>query len=115
MVQYLYTFEDVVSGDTQDEVSFEMGINGEVLPLTDVEISMNFLKSNGEIGQAFSTKNGTILITDAVQGKFKFPDQVCILSPNTYESDIEFRFPDGRVKSYIKTTQKVLRGVTQNV
>jgi len=112
MVQASYTFKDVVSGDTQDEVSFEMKINTVALDLTDFVIRMNLLKSNGEIAQAFTTENGTILITDAVNGLFKIPAWICACSPNTYESDIEFTFPNGEKKSYIRVTQKVLRGYT---
>lgn len=114
MVQASYTFKDVVSGDTQEDVSFEMLINSVVLNLTGFVIRMNFLKSNGELAQAFTTENGTILITDAALGKFKIPAQIFALTPNTYESDIEFEFPDGTIKTYIRVTQKVLRGYTQN-
>jgi len=113
MIQKSYPFPIVVSGNTQEEVSLEILVNEEPIDLTDYTIKLNWLNPNGTILKSLTTANDSIIITDAVNGKFKIPKWLCDMPSSKYISDIKFISPSNEPKSYIKVFQEVIPRYTE--
>jgi hypothetical protein len=98
----IYNFRDAKRGDTFNDVEFVLKLNHTPKDLTGCTIRMWFVdpKTNQK-AQEFTTTNGGLVITDAVNGAFKTALGVLVLTPKKYSYDIEFDFIDGVIKTYI--------------
>jgi hypothetical protein len=112
MQQQTYRFPNVVNGDTQNSVDFEILINGFPLDLTGFTIKLNWVSKSGAVLKSLSTENSLITITDAENGLFTVESYNVSLSPTDYVSDMEFTSPDNVIKTYIKVYMSVLKDYT---
>lgn len=102
-------------GDTFDEVLFEIKINNVVVNLTDAIIKMQLRKRYCDLKAVLSltsVASAGITITDAVNGKFKINSQIIDIDVFNYVYDIEIKFADDTVKTYIKGNFNILDEVT---
>lgn len=98
-------FDDAVSGDSFDQVDFELIINNAPVDLTGCIIKVDF-KKNAKSSTADKTirnsgSNPVIVITDGPAGKFRWKEFVLDVPAAKYFYDVEFKFPSGRIRSYI--------------
>ncbi len=84
-------------GDTFDEVSFTINIDGDPLDLTDAVIRMQLRKSAGA-PVAFTPE---LSITDAENGQFVIDAQIIDIPACVYKYDIEIELASGEVKTWI--------------
>jgi hypothetical protein len=108
-----YNFK-VKHGDTFTGVQFELIRNGTAIDLTGAEIRCSFVKGTIVTEQfEMSTANGKIVITDAVEGKFKIASQIITATPGYYNYDVQITFENTDVKTYIQGTLTVEPDITQ--
>lgn len=102
-------------GDTFNEVPFEMLLNGVAIDLTDALIRMQLRKECGGIPvlSLTSVSDNGITITDAVNGKFKINEQIIDINPFLYQYDIEIKFLDGVVKTWVSGTFNIICDITR--
>lgn len=112
MIQQVYRFPDVVSGDTTTSVNFEILLNSVALDITGYVIKLNWLSSSGSVLKTLSTANGLIEITNGSAGQFTVNEYIASLPPLDYVSDMEFVALDDTVKTYLKVYMRVLKGYT---
>lgn len=112
MIQGAYNFPDIVSGDTSEITFFQIITNAAPTVLTGATIKMDFANANGVIVKYFSTLDGTISITDALNGRFQVNRYICDIPKGPYTYDLQITFPNGDIKSYITGTINVLPQVT---
>lgn len=90
-------------GDTFESVNFEIKVDGVAIDLTDARIRMQLKKECG--GKSYlsltTLLNAGLTITDALLGKFKINEQVIDIEVGTYIYDIEIKFADNSVKTWI--------------
>jgi hypothetical protein len=109
-----YNFPDHIKGDTFDGVIFEILENNLPVDLTSAVINMDLRTSQAAETAAvrFSTSTNELEITDAVNGIFKFKEQIVNIAAATYYYDIEIIFASGRVKTWISGKWKMKQDVT---
>lgn len=102
-------------GDTFNEVPFEMLLNGTAIDLTDSIIRMQLRKECGGIPvlTLTSVDSAGITITDAINGKFKINEQIIDVASCLYQYDIEIKFSDGVVKTWISGTFNIICDITR--
>jgi hypothetical protein len=98
-----YKFPDHKSGDTFQGVAFTISVNGTPPSLVGATINM-------KVGDKTysNTGRGEIEVTDALNCKFQLKEQRIILPPKTYDVAITILFADGKVKTYIRGTWRIL-------
>ena len=98
-----YNFPDAKRGDTYNDVSFTINVNGALQDLTGANIRM-WLTSVGQQPPSadFNTTNGKLLITNAAGGVFKTNIGIVTLKPGQYYYDIQITFTNGTVKTWIE-------------
>jgi len=112
MIQGIYDFPDIVSGDTSTTTDFQIITNSAPTDLTGCTIKMDFANAAGTIVKYFSTTAGTISFIDAINGKFRIEQYLCDIPKGPHTYDIQIIFPDGQIKTYITGTITVLPEVT---
>lgn len=104
-----YNFQNHISGDTFDGVTFHIGDNQGGIDLTGAKVEM-FIDYYLELQPMLSTENGTIVVDDesAVDSTISIPAQVIDWPIGTYEYNIRITFSDSRVKTYISGTWTII-------
>lgn len=113
-----YNFTDQYFGDTFDGVTFELKYlnTEEPIDLTGCTINMEFRygKDGALLQRRLSTQTGEIIIEDEVNGIVKMNNFMVDWPPRVYIYDMEFVYPNGEVKTYLKGSMKVYPDITQN-
>jgi len=90
-------------GDTFEAVNFEIKVDDVAIDLTDARIRMQLKKECA--GKSYlsltSLLNSGLTITDALLGKFKINKQVIDIESGKYIYDIEIKFADNSVKTWV--------------
>jgi len=90
-------------GDTFEAVNFAIKVDDAAIDLTDARIRMQLKKECG--GRSYlsltTILNAGLTITDALLGKFKINKQVIDIESGKYIYDIEIKFADNSVKTWI--------------
>jgi len=104
-----------IKGDTFNEVAFELLINNEPYSLVDAEIRMQLRKEYGGIPflSLTSVDNEGLTITDDENGLFKINEQIININAGNYLYDIEIKFGDDTVKTYVSGNFLVKSDVTR--
>lgn len=84
-------------GDTFDQVTFTINIDGVPLDLTGATIRMQLRKSAGA-PVAFTPE---LLIINAASGEFAIDEQIIDIHACVYKYDIEIELSSGEVKTWI--------------
>lgn len=90
-------------GDTWNGQEYSVTVNGSPLNLAGTQIDIEF-RAEGKTGQlkkALSVGDG-ITVNDAANGEFSIDPFVIDLAVGVYFFDIQFTFPDGKVKTYVE-------------
>jgi len=90
-------------GDTFSAVPFQINKDSSALDLTDSIIRMQLRKECGGIVYLSLTSEDDdgITITDAAAGEFEINQQLIDIEAGTYVYDIEIKFADDTVKTWI--------------
>lgn len=114
MQQANYKFTHI-KGDTFEEVLFRLKINGVDVNLTGATIKMQ-LKQNPTTSTAALTLTSVgsagITITSPTTGQFKINEQIINIEPYNYSYDLEIKFADNTVKTYISGTFNIIQDIT---
>lgn len=109
-----YNFPDAKRGDTYNDVSFTINVNGSAQDLTGAAIRMWLIDASQQIPAGdFNTVNGKLIITNAAAGVFKTNIGIVTLQPAQYYYDIQITFTNGTIKTWIEGTLTVLDDLTK--
>ena len=100
------------TGDTYDGAEFHMQLNGDPMDLTGVVIAMDVRRVHESSPALSLDTDAGLTITDAAGGVFEIDAFLVTLEPGTYEYDIQFTFPSGRVKTYVAGNWEITQDVT---
>lgn len=101
----IYNFKDHIKGDSLNQVEFQLKINGVNINLTGTGIQSTFIL--GTQTKVMSIGNG-LSFTDIVNGKFKINTQIINWDIGMWQMEVQFVFPDGRIKTYLKGQLNVI-------
>lgn len=102
------------SGDTFCLVPFQVKKDTVEMDLTGVEIRMQLRKQpNARVEMELNLTNGGLQIVNALEGRFRIAQQIIKAEPFNYFYDIQFKFTDGRVKTYITGRFLISNDVTR--
>lgn len=83
-------------GNTWDSFKIHSAVNGIPVDVTDIDILIQFRKDiNGAVAFQFSTKEGTIVKTDPLNGEYELQSRVMNYESKKYFFDIKFFRSDG--------------------
>jgi len=104
-----------IKGDTFEAVNFEVKINTVAVSLVGATIKMQLRKECGGVIGLTLTSVGFegITITDAINGKFKINKQIIDIASYNYYYDIEIKFADGTVKTWIDGMFNIICDITR--
>jgi hypothetical protein len=104
-----------IKGDTFEAVNFEVKINTVAVSLVGAIVKMQLRKEcGGVIGLTLtSVASAGITITDAAAGKFKINKQIIDIAPYNYSYDIEIKFADNTVKTWVKGMFNIFCDITR--
>lgn len=90
-------------GDTFDEVAFQINVDNVALNLTGFVITMQLRTECGGVValNLTSVSSAGITITNAAQGQFKINKQIIDIDEGLYLYDIQLKYPNNDVKTYI--------------
>lgn len=109
-----YNFPDAKRGDTYNDVSFTINVNGTAQDFTGATIRMWLVNSSQQVPAAdFNTTNGKLIITNATGGVFKTNIGIVLLDAAQYYYDIQITFANGTIKTWIEGTLTVLNDFTK--
>ena len=109
-----YNFPDAKRGDTYNDVSFTINVNGIAQDLTGASIKMWLVNANQQAPAAdYNTINGRLIITNATAGVFKTSIGIVLLTVAQYYYDIQITFANGVVKTWIEGTFTVINDLTK--
>lgn len=108
-----YNFPNHKKGDTFNGIQFTVNVNALPSDLTGCEIRMQLRNKNCVSVFEFSTINGRITITDAVNGVFQINALIIDVPVDTYNYDIQITYPPNTVKTYIEGTWKIVKEYTR--
>ena len=102
-------------GDTFRAVPFQININDVAGDLTDSIIRMQLRKEcGGLVYLSFTSEDDEgITITDASAGEFEINQQVIDIEAGTYVYDIEIKFADDTVKTWISGEFLITSDITR--
>lgn len=114
----IYNFPEGVRGDSYNDIQFTIALNGSPQDLTGVIIRMWLLDSadtklTQQPSAEFTTLNNKITLISPTIGIFKTNFGIITLSPKIYKYDLEIKFPNGIVKTWIKGTFTIINDVTK--
>ena len=110
-----YNFPNIVKNDDYGGASFTItdSKTGLAIDITNVIIKIEFkLTSSSPVALTYSTTNGLILITDAINGVFQIISNQVSIDAGRYLYDCEFTYPNGRVKTYFSGTWVIIQDIT---
>ena len=111
-----YNIPDHYKGDTFKGLAFNMQNQTTSAPidLTDSEIKIQFRSGSniGTVQKELSIGSGITLV-DAINGQFAIDAFVIDWRAGMNYYDIQITYPDGKVKTYIKGTLKIIDDVTR--
>ena len=105
-----------IKADTFDQVNFELKINGVAKNLTGAVIRMQLRTNPNDTTPALSlTSVGSagITITSPTTGLFRINAQIIDIPVYDYEYDIEIRFADNTVKTYVQGIFSITQEITR--
>ena len=105
-----------IKADTFDQVNFELKVNNVAKDLTGATIRMQLRTNADNTTPALSlTSVGSagITITSPVSGLFRINAQIIDIPVYDYEYDIEIRFADNTVKTYISGIFSITQEITR--
>lgn len=108
-----YNFPKAYHGDTYKQISFAVGVNGMPQDITGAEIRMWIVLRSAIPALKLSTEDSSIVISDAANGAFHIPAFIVVFPAGVYTYDIEIKFADGRIKTYMKGTFEVENDITK--
>ena len=93
-----------IKGDTFDEVAFQILVDNVPLNLTNFVIRMQLREQCGGLVALNLTtaSNAGLTIVNASQGRFKINKQIIDIDSGNYNYDIELKYPNNDVKTWIK-------------
>jgi hypothetical protein len=105
-----------IKADTFDQVNFELKVNNVAKDLTGATIRMQLRTNADNTTPALSlTSVGSagITITSPLSGLFRINAQIIDIPVYDYEYDIEIRFADNTVKTYISGIFSITQEITR--
>jgi hypothetical protein len=105
-----------IKADTFDQVNFELKVNNVAKDLTGAIIRMQLRTNADNTTPALSlTSVGSagITITSPLSGLFRINAQIIDIPVYDYEYDIEIRFADNTVKTYISGIFSITQEITR--
>lgn len=109
----ILNFKPHKSGDTFSGRTITILIGPIPANLTGATIQCDFRQNSPEGPVALTMTNGTgITITNPTAGIFQFDSQIIDMPAGIYFYDIEIRFQNGTVKTYIEGTWLILPSIT---
>lgn len=117
---YVFNFT-AIKGDTfKGTYIFQILKNSVPLDLTDVQIDAQFkITAKGEAALSMSTEDDTIIVTDAVAGKFAFAKQIIDIEAGKYLYDVQLTYPivlpatEAEIETVLKGTMTVEQDITK--
>lgn len=115
MVAKVYNIPDHTRRDTFEGFDLTITLNGVPLDLTGASIRMQLrINTQATAVKEFSTTNGSMTITDALNGKFTFNQQIIDVDANSYYYDMQITLGDGRVYTFLKGSWNIVQDYTYN-
>jgi hypothetical protein len=105
-----------IKADTFDQVNFELKINNVAKNLTGAVIRMQLRTNPNDTTPALSltsVSGAGITITSPNTGLFKINAQIIDIPVYDYEYDIEIRFADNTVKTYVQGIFSITQEITR--
>lgn len=105
-----------IKADTFDQVNFELKINDVAKNLTGAIIRMQLRKTADDTTPALSltsVASAGITITSPTTGLFRINTQIIDIPVYDYEYDIEIRFADNTVKTYVAGIFSITQEITR--
>jgi hypothetical protein len=105
-----------IKADTFDQVNFELKVNDVVKNLTGAVIRMQLRKTADDATPALSLTSvggAGITITSPTTGLFRINAQIIDIPVFDYEYDIEIRFADNTVKTYVQGIFSITQEITR--
>ncbi len=105
-----------IKGDTFDAVNFELKINSVVQNLTGAEIKMQLRKCYEDTNAALtltSVGGNGITITSPTLGQFSINKQIIDIPVFEYLYDIQIKFANNDVRTYIAGTFSITPKITR--
>lgn len=121
MAQSTYKIPDAVKNDTYIGITFNVEVNSVLLDLTGCSIKMDVKKNSKDYTPPLKTfrtgassPDGSLTITDAVNGQFELDEQVIDIEAGNHYYDIQITFPDSSIKTYICGRWQIIQDITAN-
>jgi hypothetical protein len=105
-----------IKADTFDQVNFELKINTVAKNLTGAVIRMQLRTSADDTTPTLSltsVASAGITITSPTTGLFRINAQIIDIPVYDYEYDIEIRFADNTVKTYVQGIFSITQEITR--
>jgi hypothetical protein len=105
-----------IKADTFDQVNFELKINDVAKNLTGAIIRMQLRKTADDTTPALSltsVASAGITITSPTTGLFRINTQIIDIPVYDYEYDIEIKFADNTVKTYVAGIFSITQEITR--
>ena len=105
-----------IKADTFDQVNFELKINNVAKNLTGAIIRMQLRMTADDTTPALSltsVASAGITITSPTTGLFRINTQIIDIPVYDYEYDIEIRFADNTVKTYVQGIFSITQEITR--
>ena len=105
-----------IKADTFDQVNFELKINNGAKNLTGAIIRMQLRKTADDTTPALSltsVASAGITITSPTTGLFRINTQIIDIPVYDYEYDIEIKFADNTVKTYVAGIFSITQEITR--
>jgi hypothetical protein len=105
-----------IKADTFDQVNFELKINNVAKDITGAIIRMQLRTNANDANPALSLTsvgNAGITITNPTSGLFRINTQIIDIPVFDYEYDIEIKFADNTVKTYIAGIFSITQEITR--
>jgi len=105
-----------IKADTFDQVNFELKINNVAKNLTGAIIRMQLRTNPNDATPALSLTSvggAGITITSPTAGLFRINTQIIDIPVYDYEYDIEIKFADNTVKTYVQGIFSITQEITR--
>lgn len=112
MIPGTYNYGNQYRGDTLNSIQFTLTTNSLPLDLTDISIKCQFrLPFKGKTVKEISVGEG-IIVSNPESGIFNIEPFIVTWDAGLYMYDIEFSYPSGVIKTYIKGTINIISDQT---
>jgi len=107
-----FNYGNQYRGDTLDQVQFTLKSGTSIIDLTDVSVKCQFRQPfQGKIAKEITNGDG-ITIANPTLGVMVIDPFILDWDAGTYIYDIEFTYPSGAIKTYIKGTINIISDTT---